>query len=167
MEYVRHTQKQLITRLRNLVKSRKGTTNPIHAKNKLTETTVNSMENYNGLAICNNRNDLYRMKKAIGAILFHCTEMNDESSRHRFCPQSRDTGCKWQYDKLKGTNTYKSHISIPKWIHNILKPIFMDLPSDTLLRKCLHDKTQNINECLNCIVWTRCPKNSFVSKSVF
>ena len=43
----------------------------------------------------------------------------------------------------------------------------MDLSSDTLLRKCLHGETQNANECLNFIVWTRCPKNTFVSKPVF
>ena len=125
------------------------------------------MQNCYVLAIHNNRNDLYGMKKAFGAILFHLTEMNDESSRHRFLPQTEVTWCKWQYDKLKGTNSYKSHISIPKWIHDILKPIFMDLPSDTLLRKCLHDETQNTYECLNSVVWTGCPKNTFVSKSVF
>ena len=106
------------------------------------------MENYYSLAIHNNRNDLHGMKKAVGVILFHCIEMNDESSCHRFCPQAEDTWCKWQYDKLKRTNTYKSHISAPKWIHDILKPIFMDLSSDTLLRKCLHSETQSTNNAL-------------------
>ena len=95
-----HTQKKLGTRLRHLVKSRKGTTNPIHGKNILTETIINSMQNCYGLAIRNNRNDLHDMKKAVGATLFYCTEMNDESSRHQFCPQVKDTWCKWQYDKL-------------------------------------------------------------------
>ena len=42
------------------------------------------------------------MKKAIRAILFHCTEMNDESSCHRFCPQIEDTWCKWSMTNLKG-----------------------------------------------------------------
>ena len=56
---------------------------------------------------------------------------------------------------------------MPKWIHDILKPIFMDLSSDTLLRKCLHGETQNTNECLNSIVWTCCPKTTFVSKPIF
>ena len=35
LECVGHTQKRLGTRLRNLVKSRKGTTNPIHRKKKI------------------------------------------------------------------------------------------------------------------------------------
>ena len=86
LECVGHTQKRLGTRLPNLVKSRKGTANPIHSKNKFTETIINSIQNYYCLAIRNNRNDLYGMKKAVGAILFHCTGMNDDTSRHRFCP---------------------------------------------------------------------------------
>ena len=49
------------------------------------------MQNHYGLAIRNNKNDLYGTRKAIGAILFHCTEINNESSGHRFCPQTKDT----------------------------------------------------------------------------
>ena len=88
---------------------------------------INIMQNYCGLAIRSNRNDSYGMKKSVGATLFHCTEMNDESSRHRFFSQTGDAWCKWKYDKRKWTNTYKSHISIPKWIHAVLKSIFISL----------------------------------------
>ena len=84
LERVWNTQKRLSTRLRNFVKSRKSTTNLIHSKNKLTETMINNMQNYYGLAIPNNRNYLYGMKKAVEVILFHCTEINDESSRNHF-----------------------------------------------------------------------------------
>ena len=42
------------------------------------------------------------MKKAIGAILFHCTEMNDESSCHRFCPQIEVHGANGSMTNLKG-----------------------------------------------------------------
>ena len=31
--------------------------------------------------------------------------------------------------------------------------------------KCLHGQTQNANEALNLIIWTRCPKNIFVNRS--
>ena len=84
---------------------------------------VNIMQNYYGLAIRSDRNDSYGMKKNVGAILFHCIEMNDESSCHSFFSQTGDTWGKWQYDKLKGTNTYKTHVAIPKWIHDVSKPI--------------------------------------------
>ena len=64
LECVAHTQKRLGTRLRNLVKSGKGTTNPIHGKNKLTETIINILQNYYVLAIHNNKNDLYDIKES-------------------------------------------------------------------------------------------------------
>ena len=34
------------------------------------------MQNHYGLAIRNNKNNLYGTRKAIGAILFHSTEIN-------------------------------------------------------------------------------------------
>ena len=48
------------------------------------------MQNHHCLAIHNNKNALYGTRKAIGAILFRCTEINHESSRHRFCLQTKD-----------------------------------------------------------------------------
>ena len=62
---------------------------------------------------------------------------------------------------------YKNKISLPKWIHDIIKPIFFDLSADTLLLKCLHGETQNANECLNSLVWQKCPKSVFVTREVF
>ena len=169
LEFVGNTQKGLGTRLRNLVKSKKctATANRIDGKNKSTETIVNNMQNYYCLAIFNNNNDLYGLKKAFGAILFHCTNKNNESNCHQFCPWTKDTWCEWQYDQLNPTNTYKSYISIPKWIHGIINLIFINLSPEIFLRKCFHGETQNTNECLNSILWTRCPKNIFVSKLVF
>ena len=29
------------------------------------------------------------------------------------------------------------------------------------MQKCLHEKTQNINESLNGLIWKRCPKDVF------
>jgi hypothetical protein len=48
-----------------------------------------------------------------------------------------------------------------------IKPIFRDLAKPDLLSKCLHGKTQNVNEALNQLIWKRCPKDLFVgSKTV-
>ena len=49
------------------------------------------MQNYSGVAIRSNRNNLKGMKKTVVAILFHYNEMNNESNRHRFCQQTKDT----------------------------------------------------------------------------
>lgn len=36
----------------------------------------------------------------------------------------------------------------------------------SLLKKCLHGKTQNVNECFNKIVWDHCSKNVFVGREI-
>ena len=46
---------------------------------------------------------------------------------------------KWQLDKLKGTTKYENHISIPKWIHYVIKPIFIDK---------LHLTNYSLNVCM-------------------
>lgn len=45
-----------------------------------------------------------------------------------------------------------------------LKPTFLALSAPSLLKKCLHGKTQNVNESFNNVVWSRIPKNTFVGK---
>ena len=64
LECIGHAQKRMGTRLRNIVKSYKGTKTPLHGKNRLTESIINSMQNFYGLAIRRNTNSLYAMKKA-------------------------------------------------------------------------------------------------------
>ena len=59
----------------------------------------------------------------------------------------------------------KNNINLPKFIHDIIKPIFEDLSKDELLSKCLHGQTQNANESLNNIIWLKCPKRVYVKRS--
>ena len=54
--------------------------------------------------------------------------------------------CKWQKDIATGKKTYKNNINVPKWIHDIIKPIFEELNKNELLMKSLHGETQNANE---------------------
>jgi len=51
LECVGYVQKRLGTRLRNLVKAHKGTKKPLSGKGKLTEKTINSMQNFYGLPL--------------------------------------------------------------------------------------------------------------------
>lgn len=93
LECVGHVQKRLGTRLRNLVKSLKPTETPIHGKGKLTDNVINSMQNYYRMAIRNNTQNLYAMKKTVGAILWHCTGYSNPESRHAMCPRDDGTWC--------------------------------------------------------------------------
>ena len=97
------------TRLRNLVKSKKKEILPgltregVDGKGRLSEKNINILQNDYGMAIRQNTN-LYQMKKAIGATLFHCSDLKEEV-RQQFCPQSIHSWCKYQSDKLTGLKT--------------------------------------------------------------
>lgn len=43
-----------------------------------------------------------------------------------------------------------------------IKPTYRALSDPSLLKRCLHGKTQNVNESFNNIIWSRIPKNTFV-----
>ena len=166
LECTGHVQKRLGTRLRELRKLHKNTNNPLTGRGKLTDKVINSMQNYYGLAIRNNQGELYKMNKAIGAVLWHCTEFVDETVRHRFCPTDANTWCKWQFDRINGGNKYRKKVGIPKWIHDIICPIFQDLSSDKLLSKCMHGRTHTLNETIHHVLWQKCPKTVFVQRDV-
>ena len=69
-------------------------------------------------------------------------------------------------DQITGKKTYKTKISLPSSIKTLIKPIFVDLSNDSLLEKCLHHKTQTVNESLNGLIWNRCPKSVYFGNKI-
>ena len=73
-------------------------------------------------------------------------------------------------DQTVGVGTRETKTStntkngIPKSIVEFIKPVFQDLSKTDLLSKCTHGLTQNVNECLNGLIWDRCPKSTYVEK---
>ena len=65
------------------------------------------------------------MKKAIGAVLFHCSEASDLDLKHQMCPRVADSWCKYQADKQNNTTTYKDKQGLPAAVKEIIRPIFM------------------------------------------
>ena len=129
-------------------------------RGRLGDKEINKLQNYFGIAIRANCHSVTAMQKAIGAVVYNRSEANDPDARHMFCDKRQDTSCKYK-TKLEG----KVHIdkpSIPNVVRELVMPIFKDLSKPELLQKCLHGKTQNNNECLNGVVWTRLPKDDFV-----
>eukprot|EP00795_Rhopilema_esculentum_P000086 gene86-9701_t len=170
LECVGHVQKRMGTRLRNLRKSFSGQKlsdgKRIGGKGRLTDKVINTIQNYYGLAIRQNVGQLYAMKKAVGAVLYHISENESNEDRHKFCPRSADSWCKFQADKITEKNTYKEKISLPKAIKEVVTPIFKDLSSNNLLERCLHGQTQNSNESLNKHIWQRCSKTMFSARHI-
>ena len=104
------------------------------------------------------------MKKNVSAIKSHCSDIKDKAVRHKWCPCSKDSWCSYWNTSKPGNHTCK--FNLPESIKDepeIVK-IFNRLRDEELLRKCLHGKTQNVNESFNGIVWTRCPKRVFVNR---
>ena len=71
------------------------------------------MQNYYGMVIRQNPGRLFDMKKGIGAVLWHCSDITDPEARHQFCPKNIHSWCKYQSDKITGMSTYKPSTSLP------------------------------------------------------
>ena len=48
------------------------------------------------------------MRKATGAVLYHCTGFKNQDYRHTMCPDDENSWCKYQPDKINGTQKYKN-----------------------------------------------------------
>ena len=148
-----HIQKRVGGRLRKLKatnKERLSDGKTLGGKGRLTEKVINKLQNYFGIAVRQSTgNTVYDMKKAIGAVLFHCSDANDPEVRHRMFPRSHDTWCTFQADKINGTSKYIDKPGIPSIVSDAIRPIFISLSDNDLLKRCLHGKTQNNNKSLN------------------
>ena len=162
-ECVGHVQKRLGTALRKLKKEKKG----LGGKGKLTDSMIDKMQNYYGIAIRSNTGNLEAMTNNVLATLFHCAS-NDEHPWHTtYCPPSKDSWCGYMRDKASKTTTYKHGKGLPRDVTMTLKPVYATLSDEALLRKCLDGKTQNQNESFNGMIWRRVPKTVFVGSDVF
>ena len=163
LECVRHVQKRVGSRLRKLKSSKKGVKvsdgKVLSGKGRLTDAKIDVLQNYYDLAIRENLKDVQEMAKAIKASLFHVAS-TDKNLQHDLCPKGDDSWCSYQRDR----KTYKGKAGIPAPIVKLIGPIFNDLTKPALLNKCTHCLTQDVNECLNGLVWDQCPKSTYVEK---
>ncbi|GFX84834.1 uncharacterized protein TNCV_3076441 [Trichonephila clavipes] len=63
--------------------------------------------------------------------------------------------------------TYHHKNSLPVDVVEAMRPVFRDLANPELLKKCLHGGTQNPNESVNNVIWSRVPKKTFVQLEVW
>ena len=154
-ECIGHVQKRVGTALRNLKKETPG----LGGKGKLTDAMIDKLQNYYGIAFRANVKNAEEMEKAVLASFFHCVS-SQSRPLHDYCPDGPDSWCGLKKDK----RTYKHGSGLPLPIIAKGKPIYQRLSDKTLLKKCLHGKTQNQNESLNALVWQRVPKEVFVAK---
>ena len=159
LQCVGHVQKRVGSRLSKLKKTEKG----LGGKGKLTQATVDRLQNFYGIAIRQNAGKFKAMQDAVRATLFHVASSKEQNYHTAYCPKGNDSWCKFQQDQANNTNTYRPGPGLPLSVIAKVKPIFQDLSSEKLLMECLHGKTQNHNESFNGTIWDRLPKTKFVT----
>ena len=118
----------------------------------------------NGVSLHQNVNKaIHEMIVAIGAALHHVIEFKETENHFFYCNRETDTWCKYWKDKLNNDNQLVEEPGTP---NHIVKPLFLEESKDTLLKKCLHDKTQNVKEALNNLISTKRPNNVYVAREV-
>lgn len=98
------------------------------------------------------------MRRAVWATWYHYMSTDDKPV-HELCS---DKWCKYKIAQQKG-DQFTHTTNLPEAVMLAIKPVYKVLALPELLKKCLHGKTQNPNECLNALIWKRCPKTTFVS----
>ncbi|GFV08852.1 uncharacterized protein TNCV_3820951 [Trichonephila clavipes] len=170
LECIAHVMKRMGTRLRRLkTKMRGGAPHSLRntalcGRNRLTEAEIDRLQAYYGLAIRRNLSSVKDMQQAIWAIFLHKLS-SDEKPQHGFCPSDTDTWCKFKKAELLG-ETYHHKNSLPVDVVEAMRPVFRDLANPELLKKGVLGGTQNPNECVNNVIWSRVPKKTFVQLEV-
>ncbi|GFY18833.1 uncharacterized protein TNCV_3875211 [Trichonephila clavipes] len=168
LECIGHVMKRMGTCLRRLKTKMRGQKlsdgKPLCGRNRLTEAEIDHLQANYGLAIRRNLSSVKDMQQAIWAIFLHKLS-TDEKPQHGFCPSDTDTWCKFKRAELLG-ETYHHKNSLPVNVVEAMRPVFRDLANPELLKKCLHGGTQNPNESVNNVIWSRVPKKTFVQLEV-
>lgn len=168
-ECINHVGKRMGTALRNLVETEKKRGRTLGGKKhgSLTTKTINKLTKYYRNAIIRNKNDVKAMKTDIYAILYHCGS-TDTKPNHKKCPYKVDSWCFYNRALCAGKKPEKHKLKIktPLRADVICKmmPIFQRLAADSLLQRCTKSGTQNSNESLHSLIWSRCSKASNTSK---
>ncbi len=161
LECINHAHKRMGTALRKLTKEKRlgG-----RGKGRLTAAKCNNLQNYYRGAILDNLGNLESMRAAIWAGLFHSMS-TDENPHHTRC----GSWC-WYRKALDAGEVPPSHDEHPgstyvtAEVAEQMVPVYRRMSDESLLKRMQHGGTQNTNECLNSVIWSRCPKTTFVGK---
>lgn len=167
LECVGHVQKRMGTRLRKLkaaMKSKKlSDGKALGGRRRLTDKFIDKLSSFYGKAIREN-NDVKSMNDAIWAIFYHYRS-TDEEPTHHLCPTGENSWCKYQQSIAQGKEDFEHRTSISTAVMDVIRPIFQDLASDSLLKRCVQGCTQNPNESLNNLIWKGAPKTKFCGRA--
>ncbi len=131
----------------------------IGGKNRLTDDRIAKLQKYYHRAILQNAGKtVEEMQKSVWATFHHVGSSNDRPNHHSCSPE----WCKYIKDPDNYDHSDQRHLHLPSDIMEAIRPVYEALSEESLLSKCLHGKTQNVNECFNHVLWNIVPKNIFV-----
>jgi hypothetical protein len=160
LEHIGHVQKRIGARLRRLLKEKTGSNlhngKPLGGKGHFTQSETDKLQNYYGLTIRENVNNLEAMKTAVWVVIFHKLSMNDKP-QNGLSPSGDDIWCKFKNHASPGLACQQKH-SLLAAVMDAIKPVFKDLVSVHLLMGCLYGTTHNPNEGVNPVILKSIPK---------
>ena len=159
---VNHVSKRMKNGLDGVIQSFKAKKTPIDGKGRLTQERVRAIQNYYGRAIKDHKHDLDGMYEACWAVFFHY--IDDDQPRHTHCAKGEGSWCWYNrqlHDGIESPVRGEHSTPLPKRVCEAILPVFQRLTNKALLRRCLRGATQNVNESLNQVIWTRAPKVRF------
>ena len=95
-------------RLRKLKKNVKG----LGGRGRLTDATIDRLQNFFGVAIRQNAGNLEGMYSVTLASLFHVASSKD-NNLHIHCPTGSSSWCRLNVDKANNTKLYKPGPGLP------------------------------------------------------
>ncbi|GFY03692.1 uncharacterized protein TNCV_3666031 [Trichonephila clavipes] len=124
------------------IKKTKG----LGGKNNLTDKLIDRIQNYYGIAIRSNVGNLQKMISSVIEAFFHCVS-GKNNSLHGQCPEGSESWCRYQRAKVASSPLKEIEQGLPNKIINQIKPTYLKLCDETLLKKCLH-VIRNVNGSL-------------------
>ena len=113
LECIGHVQKRVGSRLRKLKNASKGVKlsdgKGLGGKGRLTNGKIDILQNYYGLAVRENLDDVDKMATAIKGVVYHIAS-TDSDPQHHLCPDGNDSWCGYKRDM----ESYKHKNGIPK-----------------------------------------------------
>ncbi|GFW26831.1 uncharacterized protein TNCV_1376741 [Trichonephila clavipes] len=99
----------------------------------------NKIQNYYGIAIRSNIGNFEEMQRAVIAAFYHCCS-GKSNPMHGQCPLGSESWCAYQRAHSAGKVFYDKNAGLPKNIINKIKPTYLQLCDQNLLKKCLHGR---------------------------
>ena len=126
----------------------------------LTLLKCDTLQNFYGKAIRENKNNVDGIVNAVWAILKHYSENAD----HSLCPSGKNSWCSYQKDIANGTSL---HLPIKNALRpavvEVITPLFQRLADRNFIAAVQECYTQNPCESFNHLLWSLAPKEQYSS----